>query len=351
MALEKLEGAMTALVTPLSYSDTRAVHVDYDGLEKLVHFQVENGIHGVVALGTTGQGPLLADIDVDLWKEVARLVEDGVSERVPLVIGCGSVPTIKAVKLTHYASELDVDATLHDTGYKIKTSPQGFFEYFRTVAGVNPNMQVIVYDVRSRGHPPIKPETRIRIAKEVPNARIIKDASGSEEDWVETRRLADEAGFDEHTYKILSGDDPATQRMWTDPRIRARGVISVWSNMLPHVYAMQNELLDKGRYEEAGRIDEDLSGINGIVGMTVNGQNYSNPQVVQHALYMMGMIKQPWLVHPLLVLPKEGRDELGRRLAKLYAKRSDWFGPIESAFGVRTTDKLGTYLKQVETTL
>ena len=355
--MERYEGAITALITPLDNNG----RVSFDEFTRIVSYQVENGIRGIVALGTTGQGPLLAEIDEDAWEGVAGRAITRAGSRVPVIVGCGSVSTRKAVKLTNMAARYSADATLHDTGYKIGTTQEGFHDYFSSVAAVNRDMQVIMYDVRGRGHPAIEPATRVWVACDNLNARIVKEASGSAEDWVETRRIAREHDFDKHTFKMLSGDDPATYRMFTDTDIEGVGVISVWSNILPNVYALQQELLHQGKLAEAKEIDDYLSGLNNLVGVTLPrntefngrsypvrgpknaGENYRNPEAVQYAACLLGMIESPELIGPLGVLPEEGRAVIGRELAKLYEKKPEWFDPLKDAFKVDVAQRLAPY--------
>lgn len=364
--LEQFEGAATALITPLDLAGV----VNFRELKKLVEFQCSYAIDGIVLCGTTGQGPLLADLDEHVWYVVNNLAVQAVrrnGRRPFIVIGAGGIETDKGMKLTRYAAELGADATLHDTGYKIGTTQQGYIDYFSSVAGVDRHMDVIMYDVRGRGHPPIESATRVLAAIANSNVLGIKEASGSEEDQKETRRIARDHGFDRHTFKIISGDDPATYRMVTDTGIEAVGVISVMSNLFPQVYATEMGLLLNGNYAEAKGIDDSLAELNSIVGLTVpqtirirdrvysvrgpkgKGENYKNPEAVQFAAYLLGMISSPRLISPLGVLPPEGQAVVGRTLYNLHESHPKYFSPIQEFFRPEpcVADRLMKYKKAI----
>ncbi len=347
--MEKLEGATTALITPLSSQGK----VQWRDLVRLVEYQVENGIHGIVSCGTTGQSPTLSWEEHQLINQAVAKVAKG---KVSLIFGAGSNNTGEAEEATLKAWLEGADATLHVTGYYNAPSQAGIYDYFSTVAEAAP-IPVIMYDVRGRGHPPIMPATRIKLARAHSNIVGVKEASGKENaaDWKQTRTLAREHGLDRHSFKIISGDDPNTYEMITSPDVEGVGVISVWSNILPHVYAREVTLLLKGEMEEAKAIENSLKGLNGIVGvrvaqqMTIEGASYSitdsfrNPEPVQFAAYLLGITESPLLRSPMGFLPKEGQAVVGKVLLELYQRNPKYFKPIEECFGVDVGARLNPY--------
>ncbi|MBU5537647.1 MAG: dihydrodipicolinate synthase family protein [Candidatus Aenigmatarchaeota archaeon] len=350
--VEKFEGASTALITPL----TDDGKVSFATLERLVEYQIENNIHNLVPLGTTGMGPLLREISEDDYYKVLKTVIKTVDGKVPVIAGCGAIPTEEAVKTTRNAKELGADAALHDTGYKIGTSQEGFKQYFERVGNVG--IPIIMYDVRGRGHPPIEPLTRIYIAKSVPAVVGIKEASGNFDQMRETRRLARKYGFDKHTFKIISGDDPNTYKICSDPEIEGVGVISVMSNLLPHKYVELLEFLLAGEYEKAKKLDETLGELNGIVGVKtkhrirIDGdeyeiqENYRNPEAIQFAAYLLGMIPSPRLIHPLGVLNRDGQKIVEGTLFNLYKSHPEYFEPLMKFFKVDIGSRFNNFYKK-----
>jgi len=347
--VNKLEGANTALITPMTSSGK----VNWRDLINLVEYQVENGIHGIVSCGTTGQSPTLT------WEEheeVNRAVAKASGGKVSLVFGAGSNNTAEAEAATLRAWLEGADATLHVTGYYNAPSQLGIIDYFSAVARSAP-IPVIMYDVRGRGHPPIMPASRIKLARMHSNIVGVKEASGKENaaDWRETRRLAREHGFDRHSFKSISGDDPNTFEMMTDPQVEGVGVISVWSNIFPHVYSRLASLLLKGDIEEAKGLDDSLKELNGIVGVRVPGElkidgasypvtdSFRNPEPVQFAAFALGIIESPYLRSPLGFLPPEGQKVVGKILWTLYQEHPEYFKPIAAQFKVDIQKRLETY--------
>ncbi|MDI6806919.1 MAG: 4-hydroxy-tetrahydrodipicolinate synthase [Candidatus Aenigmarchaeota archaeon] len=336
---EKFEGATTALITPL-FDDGS---INWRDLQNLVEFQVNSGINNLLSCGTTGQSPTLS------WEEHSTITKTIVkinNNRIPIIAGTGSNNSEEAVRATYEAYLEGADATLHVTGYYNMPAQLGIIDYFSRVAKASP-LPVIMYDVRGRGHPPIMPATRIYLAKNYPNVIGVKEASGerNKADWVETRRIARENGFDKHTFKIISGDDPATFSMMSDPEVEGVGVISVWSNILPNVYVSLAKALSEGNIEEGKKIDDSLKKLNSIVGISLSYQiniedkeyqitndSFRNPAAVQFAAYLLGMIESPRLRSPLVVLPEEGQKLVGKTFLELYESHPEYFKSLTEYF-------------------
>ncbi len=344
--MEKFEGATTALITPLGKNKI----ISWDSLENLVEYQINNGIHNLLACGTTGQGPTL-DWD-EHEKIITRIKEKCKTEKVPIIAGCGSNNTEEANKATKMAFENGADATLHLTGYYNMPSQLGIVDYFSEISE-STDLPLIMYDVRSRGHPPYEPATRIYLAKNHKNIIGIKDSSGDKKTWVETRKIAKENGLDKHSFKIISGNDPDTYEMIANPEIEGIGSISVWSNIFPHVYSKEMELLLDGKNEEAKEIDSYLKELNSTVSIKdsyklqidnnkylITNDKFKNPEPVQYAAYVMGMTETPILRSPLGSLKESGKRQVKKVLGNLYGKREDWFEPVEEFYSVKIADRL-----------
>jgi len=135
-------GAITALVTPFNDDGT----VDYDGFRRNVQFQLDNGINGLLPLGTTGETPTLHD---DECEQLVRICAEMVDGRVPIIVGAGTNSTDKTIALMHRAESWGADALLIVNPYYNKPTQQGLFLHFSTVAE-NTELPIIVYTYRIR---------------------------------------------------------------------------------------------------------------------------------------------------------------------------------------------------------
>ena len=207
-------GAASALITPMTEDG-----VDYPALGKLIDWQIDEGINGLVIAGTTGEGSTLTDEE---HREVLRYSVERAAGRVPIIAGTGSNDTAYAVELTRYASEIGADAMLVVTPYYNKATQGGLVKMFHTIADAS-TKPIILYNIPSRTGVNIEPETFVALA-EHPNISAIKEASGNISKIVETAAL----GGDK--LDIYSGNDDQIVPLLA---MGGAGVISVLSNVLP----------------------------------------------------------------------------------------------------------------------
>jgi 4-hydroxy-tetrahydrodipicolinate synthase len=208
-------GTFTALVTPF-----RDGSVDISAFEGLIEAQINAGITGIVAMGTTGESPTLSS---DERAQVIRLAVARANKRCLVLAGTGSNSTHHAVAETRTAEKLGVDAALVVAPYYNKPSQEGLFRHFKAIAD-GTSLPIMLYNIPGRCGVDILPETIVRLAKECRNIVCIKEASGSVERVGELRRRLPEA------FTILSGDDSLTLPFMA---VGAAGVVSVASNVLP----------------------------------------------------------------------------------------------------------------------
>ena len=208
-------GTFTALVTPF-----RDGSVDISAFEGLIEAQINAGITGIVAIGTTGESPTLSS---DERAQVIRLAVARANKRCLVLAGTGSNSTHHAVAETRTAEKLGVDAALVVAPYYNKPSQEGLFRHFKAIAD-GTSLPIMLYNIPGRCGVDILPETIVRLAKECRNIVCIKEASGSVERVGELRRRLPEA------FTILSGDDSLTLPFMA---VGAAGVVSVASNVLP----------------------------------------------------------------------------------------------------------------------
>ncbi|MBQ7858672.1 MAG: 4-hydroxy-tetrahydrodipicolinate synthase [Faecalibacterium sp.] len=209
------KGIATALVTPF-YADGT---VDYESYGRLIDWQIEQGINGLVACGTTGEASTLTD---DEHKEVIRFTVERAAGRVPVIAGTGSNDTAYAIELTRYACEVGADAVLVVTPYYNKATQEGLYRSFTAIADAS-TKPVILYNVPSRTGCKISAATAARLA-EHPMITGIKEASGDISHIVELASLV--AG----KLDIYSGNDDQIVPIMAMGGV---GCISVLSNVIP----------------------------------------------------------------------------------------------------------------------
>ncbi len=289
-----LKGCFTALVTPF----TNDQQLDRESLERLIEFQVTNGISGLLAVGTTGESPTLE------WQEhndVTRLVCEGTKGKCKAIAGTGSNSTRETLEGSEHAAKFGADAVLLvDPYYNGPSSLEIRREYVAPVAERFPEIDVIPYVIPGRTGTQLLPEDLAILYRQYPNVRTVKEATGSLENMARTRECC---GDD---YTILSGDDDKTFEMITSDAIRASGVISVLSNIAPRALTNFVTLLLEGKGAEAEGLLKSLKPLFGLV--TVKTQEETpygtvtcrarNPLAVKTLMNILGMpagpCRQPW---------------------------------------------------------
>ena len=207
-------GAATALITPMTETG-----VDYPALEKLINWQIDEGIDALVICGTTGEGSTLTDEE---HREVLRFSMEVAAGRVPMIAGTGSNDTAYAIDMTKYACELGYDGMLVVTPYYNKTTQKGLVAMFNAIADAS-TKPIILYNVPSRTGVNIEPATYLKLA-EHPNIAAIKEASGNLSKIMETMALVGDK------LDVYSGNDDQIVPLLA---CGGKGVISVLSNVLP----------------------------------------------------------------------------------------------------------------------
>lgn len=238
----KLQGAFTAMVTPMNPDGS----VDYDGLRKNVKFQLEQGIDGLVPLGTTAETPTLDEDEEDeiirvVFEEV-RAFEKSTGKKIPLVLGAGSNNTRDAVKYCERAKKAGADAALVVTPYYNKPSKEGIFRHFEACSKVG--VPILVYNIQGRTGTNIPTDVLKRIA-ELPNICGVKEASGNINQMMEVIQQIKSVHPD---FAVLSGDDGLTLPLIA---CGGDGIISVVSNLAPKAVADLANTALKGDFADA----------------------------------------------------------------------------------------------------
>ena len=216
-------GVATAMVTPMT-----STGVDYDAFARFIDFQLESGINGLVAVGTTGES---ATLSPEERKEVIRFTVKRVNGRVPVIAGTGTNNTEHVLDFTRSACDSGADAVLVVTPYYNKATQGGLIKHYTMVADAA-TKPVIMYNVPSRTGCNLNADTVAKLA-EHPNIAGIKEASGNMAQIVE---IAAKCG---DKLDIYSGEDGITVPMMA---MGGLGSISVLSNVAP---ALAVEMTDK----------------------------------------------------------------------------------------------------------
>ena len=218
-------GAMVALITPFDNGK-----IDFETLDELIDFQLDNGIDGIVPVGTTGESPTLSH---DEHKQVIERVVKAVGGKVPVIAGAGSNSTAEAIELTAFSKKVGADATLQVDPYYNKPTQEGFYQHFKAVAE-EVDLPIVLYDIPGRCGAGMTPDTIVRLA-EIENIVAIKDATGKMDHVSEVATRCD--------LTILSGDDSMTLPIAS---VGGKGVVSVVANIVPADVKALTDLILEG---------------------------------------------------------------------------------------------------------
>ena len=232
------KGSMPALITP--FTDGK---VDFDALKHLVDWQIAEGSHGLVPMGTTGESATLSHSE---HEEVIRVVVEHTAGRVPVIAGAGSNNTAESLRLMHFAKDVGADAALVVTPYYNKPTQRGLYAHFEALNAVG--LPVFIYNIPGRSVVDMTPETMGALAK-LKFMVGVKDATGSMDRVSQQRR---ECGAD---FIQMSAEDASALGFYAHGGV---GAISVTANVAPRLCAdFQNALAD-GNFAAALELQDRL---------------------------------------------------------------------------------------------
>ena len=236
-AMPAFAGSYTALITPFANGK-----VDEDAFRKLVDFQIENGTHGLVPVGTTGESPTLSHEEHD---RVVEMCIEQAAGRVPIIAGAGSNSTEEAVRLAKHAAGAGADGVLIVSPYYNKPTQEGLFRHFSAVAEAV-DVAVIVYDIPGRSIVRVSDDTLVRLNKAHSNICGIKDATS---EVGRPPRILNALGSG---FAQLSGEDATTLPYLAGG---GHGAISVTSNIAPRQIADMHNAWQAGDIKTAQEIN------------------------------------------------------------------------------------------------
>ncbi len=279
-------GSIVALVTPFNDNGD----VDYQQLEQLVEFHIQQGTDGIVAVGTTGESTTLSH---DEHIKVVKQVVSFVNGRIPVIGGNGSNSTSEAVELTKRLNDSGVDAMLGVTPYYNKPPQRGLVEHYKAVANAT-DIPQILYNVPGRTQCDLLPETVAELSK-VKNIIGIKEATGNLSRLSEIKALCD------NNFLLFSGDDDTGLEFMLQG---GHGVISVTNNVAPKLMSDLCRYALAGEREPAEQINSKLKSLHSHLFVE------ANPIPVKWCVAQIGAISNGQLRLPLVELSSEYHELL-----------------------------------------
>jgi len=328
-------GCYTALITPM----TNINEVDYEGLRRLVEFQIKGGVSGILAVGTTGESPTL---DWNEHNKVTERIHEYSGGKCLTIAGTGSNSTQEAIEGTAHAQHAGINCVLLvDPYYNGPSSLEIRREYVEPVARQFPEVQVIPYIIPGRTGTQLYPQDLAVLHQQYPNVSAVKEATGDLDNMRLTRKLCG------NNFTILSGDDDKTFTMMTVPDIAAAGVISVASNIAPRAVQNLTQALRAQRTEDANSIYAALKPLFDLV--TVKTQEQTpfgpvtckarNPLAFKTLMNVLGMPSGPCR-QPLGKMTHAGLEIVLTNARKVYATNPSVLQPIADFFDVDLRERL-----------
>lgn len=287
----RLQGSMVALVTPM-FPDGK---IDFERLAKLIDWQIDQGTHCLVAVGTTGES---ATLSMQEHSEVVRYFVKHVNGRVPVIAGTGANNTVEAIKLTQDARDAGADCALLVAPYYNKPPQEGLFQHYKAIAEAV-DLPQMLYNVPGRTIVDISQETVERLA-DIDNIVAIKDATGS---LARGEQLIQAVG---DRLVVLSGDDASALELM---KFGAKGNISVTANVAPNAMSQTFAAALNGDYAAAASAHDVVKHLHQDLFIE------SSPIPVKYALYKMGLIDKGIRL-PLVWLADEHQATIDNALAK-----------------------------------
>jgi 4-hydroxy-tetrahydrodipicolinate synthase len=258
-------GSNPALITPMKNGK-----VDEAAFRKFVNWQIAEGSHGLVPVGTTGESPTLTP---DEHKRVIEICIEEAKGRVPVIAGTGSNSTAEAIEYTEHAKKAGADAALIVVPYYNKPTQDGIYAHFKAIADAV-DIPIFVYNVPGRTVANISVETLDRLAKDCPNIVGTKDAS-ADLTRPSRQRLATGTKFIQ-----LSGEDGTALGFNAHGGV---GCISVTANVAPRLCSEFQEATLKGDYAKALKLQDRLMPLHHAMFVE------SSPGPVKYAASLLGL--------------------------------------------------------------
>ena len=293
MSINKFIGTGVALITPFN----KDFSIDYNSLEKLVEFNISNGIDYLVINGTTGESPTISSSERELLINTVVSVNKG---RVPLVLGIGGNDTRSVVEEINSSSLEDISAILSVSPYYSKPTQEGIYQHYKYISN-NTSKPIIIYNVPGRTSKNILPATTLRLANDFDSIIGIKEAGGDMDQYLE---LINNKPKD---FLIISGDDDLAL---SSVNAGGHGVISVIGQAFPRQFSDMINFALNNDFSSAQSINKQLSEMIPLI------FEENNPAGIKSLLHEMNLCNDILRIPLLSVSPKLRRGIL-KELNKL----------------------------------
>lgn len=264
MTMPPFQGSITALITPFKDGS-----VDEHAFRKFVEWQIDQGTHGLVPCGTTGESPTL---DHDEHRRVIELCIEAAGGRVPVIAGTGSNSTAEAVELTRHAKAAGADGALVVTPYYNKPTQEGMYLHFKAINDAA-DIPIVIYNIPGRSIVDMSVETMARLFK-LKNIVGVKDATAN------LARVSQQRAAMGHAFIQLSGEDATALGFMAHGGV---GCISVASNIAPALCSEFQLACLGGNYKRALELQDRLMPIHDVLFVE------SNPGPVKYAAEKLGL--------------------------------------------------------------
>ncbi|HYF50418.1 MAG TPA: 4-hydroxy-tetrahydrodipicolinate synthase [Planctomycetota bacterium] len=339
----RAEGVWTALVTPFEKSGK----FDSAAFKRLIEFQIVQGITGLVPTGTTGESPTLS------WDEHNQAVEECIvyaKDRVGILAGCGSNCTDEAIDATRHARTAGAAAALIvDCYYNGPSSLELRTEYYEQIAEWVPDIPIVPYVIPGRTGTALNAEDLSILFATKPNRfPAVKEATG------DLARMRQDRALCGPKFSIMSGDDDMTIAMMEDPAVKAAGVISVMSNIVPGPLTRMVKAAASGDFSGAKSIAAQLDPLFKLVGCKVPGKRtlgdgrvvdvedrFKNPAPVKTMMAGLGVPVGPCR-RPLGKMTKPAVEKCREALRQVFNANPDNLKPLNEAFGTNVEQRLNS---------
>ena len=261
------KGSIPAVITPFKENE-----VDYNSLVNVLNYLIENGSHGLVPCGTTGESPTLSH------EEHKKIIEETIriaDKRIPIIAGTGSNNTLEAIEYTDHAKHSGADAALVVTPYYNKPTQSGLYKHFKTIAEKT-NIPIIIYNIPGRSIVDMTIETMIELSK-IENIIGVKDATNDLFRPLLTRKLM------QNEFCYLSGEDGTALAYLAQG---GQGCISVTANVAPKLCSDMHKAWQEGNIFKAQEINLKLSSLHNALFLE------SSPGPVKYAASLLGLCEE-----------------------------------------------------------
>ena len=291
MPMPPFQGSITALITPFKNGE-----VDAKAFQRLVEWQIDQGTHGLVPVGTTGESPTLTHEE---HKQVIELCIEAAAGRVPVIAGTGSNSTSEAIALTRFAKEAGADGALVVTPYYNKPTQEGLYLHYKAINDAV-DIPIIIYNIPGRSIVDMSVETMARLFK-LPNIAGLKDATAN------LTRVSQQRAAMGTEFVQLSGEDATALGFNAHG---GQGCISVTANIAPALCSEFQLACLGSNFKRALEIQDRLMPLHDALFVE------SNPGPVKYAAEKLGLCSGETRL-PLAPLAPASKAKVDAALAKV----------------------------------